>query len=198
MNKEEKETNECQECEVKNDKVDDKESIDKQNIEILKEQLEKATKEKDEWMNKYYSQYADIQNLRKQIAKDNEVLIKFAGEPFLKSIIPFMISMEQSFKYEPQDDPKAQGWIKGIHLSYKQLLSALEKEGVKIIEPKEGDKFDPTYMEAVATYEAEKPDIVRNVFMKGYMLKDRLVYPANVEVSVVKKDDAKKDNNENK
>lgn len=197
MSKEEKENVESQEFQTDEKIEKNEENIDKKNVEILKEQLEKATKEKDEWMNKYYSQYADIQNLRKQIAKDNEVLIKYAGEPFLKSIIPFMISMEQSFKYEPKDDPKAEGWIKGIHLSYKQLLSALEKEGVKIIEPKEGDKFDPTYMEAVATYEANEPDIIRNVYMKGYTLKERLIYPANVEVSVVKKVDEDK-NNESK
>lgn len=177
-------------------KVETKGNLDEKNVEILKEQLIKAEKDKAEWMNKYYAQYADIQNLRKEIARDNETVLKYAGEPFLKSLVPFMVSLDQAFKYEPKDDPKAQGWIKGIHLSYKQLLSALEKEGVKIIDPKPGDKFDPKSMEAVATYEDEKGDVIRNVYMKGYFLKERLITPASVEVSIVRKkpmDDKSKD-----
>lgn len=193
------------EVETGEKKEDEKDplEIEKKNVEILKAQLAQAQAEKESWMNKYYSSLADISNLRKEIQRDNEVVIKYAAEPFLKDLIPFMTSMDQAFRFEPADDPKAQGWIRGIHLSYKQLLQALEKQGVKQIAPEPGDKFDSRYMEAMQTVEGDEPDLVHSVWMKGFTLKDRLIQPAAVVVTTAKakeetKEETKAEGAENK
>jgi molecular chaperone GrpE len=67
-----------------------------------------------------------------------------------------------------------------------QLLErALEKLGVRAIDPEEGERFDPERHEAVMTQEAQgaDPDSVLKVVQPGYELNGRLLRPARVIVA---------------
>lgn len=179
----------------KNGEKTSKEDADKKNVEMLKEQLSQLRDEKDKWMNKYYQELADIQNLRKEIQRDNQSLLEYRAMPFIEKLVPFLNSMDMAFKSEPKD-PAVKSWIDGIHMSYKQLWQVMAQEGLTEIDPKVGDEFDPAWMQSMQTVDGEKDDAVAQVFMKGYKLKNRLVSPAMVVVTkkVVKKpEDEKKD-----
>lgn len=179
----------------KNGEKTSKEDADKKNVEMLKEQLSQLRDEKDKWMNKYYQELADIQNLRKEIQRDNQSLLEYRAMPFIEKLVPFLNSMDMAFKSEPKD-PAVKRWIDGIHMSYKQLWQVMAEEGLTEIDPKVGDEFDPAWMQSMQTVDGEKDDAVAQVFMKGYKLKNRLVSPAMVVVTkkVVKKpEDEKKD-----
>lgn len=158
--------------------------MERENVEQLKAQLQQATSEKESWMNKYYSSLADVQNLRKDIQKEGENARKFAAEPVLKKLIPFMQSMDQAFRYEPTDDPKSASWIRGIHMAYRQLIKALEELEIKEIDPAPGDPFDAYTMEAVGAVVSDEPDLVSEVLMRGFTLHGRLIQPASVTVTV--------------
>lgn len=179
----------------KNGEKTSKEDADKKNVEMLKEQLSQLRDEKDKWMNKYYQELADVQNLRKEIQRDNQSLLEYRAMPFIEKLVPFMNSMDMAFKSEPKD-PAVKSWIDGIHMAYKQLWQVMAEEGLTEIDPKLGDEFDPAWMQSMQTVDGEKDDAVAQVFMKGYKLKNRLVSPAMVVVTkkVVKKpEDEKKD-----
>lgn len=179
----------------KNGENTSKEDADKKNVEMLKEQLSQLRDEKDKWMNKYYQELADIQNLRKEIQRDNQSLLEYRAMPFIEKLVPFLNSMDMAFKSEPKD-PAVKSWIDGIHMSYKQLWQVMAEEGLTEIDPKVGDEFDPAWMQSMQIVDGEKDDAVAQVFMKGYKLKNRLVSPAMVVVTkkVEKKpEDEKKD-----
>ncbi len=179
----------------KNGEKTSKEDADKKNVEMLKEQLSQLRDEKDKWMNKYYQELADVQNLRKEIQRDNQSLLEYRAMPFIEKLVPFMNSMDMAFKSEPKD-PAVKSWIDGIHMSYKQLWQVMAEEGLTEIDPKVGDEFDPAWMQSMQIVDGEKDDAVAQVFMKGYKLKNRLVSPAMVVVTkkVEKKpEDEKKD-----
>ena len=179
----------------KNGEKTSKEDADKKNVEMLKEQLSQHRDEKDKWMNKYYQELADVQNLRKEIQRDNQSLLEYRAMPFIEKLVPFMNSMDMAFKSEPKD-PAVKSWIDGIHMAYKQLWQVMAEEGLTEIDPKLGDEFDPAWMQSMQTVDGEKDDAVAQVFMKGYKLKNRLVSPAMVVVTkkVEKKpEDEKKD-----
>lgn len=179
----------------KNGEKTSKEDADKKNVEMLKEQLSQLRDEKDKWMNKYYQELADVQNLRKEIQRDNQSLLEYRAMPFIEKLVPFMNSMDMAFKSEPKD-PAVKSWIDGIHMAYKQLWQVMAEEGLTEIDPKLGDEFDPAWMQSMQTVDGEKDDVVAQVFMKGYKLKNRLVSPAMVVVTkkVEKKpEDEKKD-----
>ena len=69
------------------------------------------------------------------------------------------------------------------------MVNCLESEGVAEILPSIGDKFDHNKMQAVDVVEGEKDDVVVQIANKGYMYKDRLVRPAMVVVSKIKKEE---------
>ena len=66
----------------------------------------------------------------------------------------------------------------------RELISALEKNGISVIDPK-GEAFNPNEHEALSVTEnnKEKPNIVLEVFQKGFKFKDRVIKPAMVVVN---------------
>ena len=74
--------------------------------------------------------------------------------------------------------------IDGIELTERELLKALEKNGVRQFAP-QGEKFDPNLHQAIF----EVPDAsvpagsVVQVVQPGYMIGDRVLRPAMVGVS---------------
>ena len=71
-----------------------------------------------------------------------------------------------------------------MELTLEMFNKALEKFGVKIIDP-QGEKFNPELHEAVSMQEIEDSEsgIIIAVMQKGYLLNDRLIRPAMVIVA---------------
>ena len=68
-------------------------------------------------------------------------------------------------------------------------MSVLEQNGVKLIEPKVGDVFDPvshSSVEAVPVERKEEDHTVREVMQKGFSLHGKIVEPARVKVGEFK------------
>jgi molecular chaperone GrpE len=80
--------------------------------------------------------------------------------------------------------PAVKALIEGVELTERELLKALEKNGVRQFSP-QGQKFDPNLHQAIF----EVPDAsvpagnVVQVVQPGYMLGDRVLRPALVGVS---------------
>ena len=75
------------------------------------------------------------------------------------------------------------------------MVAVLESEGVTEISPEVGQEFDSNVMQAVDTVEGENNKITK-VYNKGYKLHDRIIRPANVQVSVEKVEEKPSENNE--
>jgi molecular chaperone GrpE len=72
----------------------------------------------------------------------------------------------------------------GASMTLNMLLKALERFGVKQVNPK-GELFNPQYHEALSAQPHPElpPNTVIEVMQKGYLLHDRLLRPALVIVS---------------
>ena len=151
-------------------------------ISELEEQIAKLTEEAAQWKNRYYEAYADMDNLRKKMDKDHQVMFKYRGQGFLEALLPVFDNFYYCFKFKPED-PTLAAYCKGFEMIYNQMVQALESEGVKEIVPELNKKFDPSVMQAVDVEEGEVDNLVTKVMNKGYMLKDRLIRPAMVVVS---------------
>ena len=151
-------------------------------ISELEEQIAKLTEEAAQWKNRYYEAYADMDNLRKKMDKDHQVMFKYRGQGFLEALLPVFDNFYYCFKFKPED-PTLAAYCKGFEMIYNQMVQALESEGVKEIVPELNKMFDPSIMQAVDVEEGEVDNLVTKVMNKGYMLKDRLVRPAMVVVS---------------
>lgn len=159
-------------------------------ISELEDQIAKLTEEAAQWKNRYYEAYADMDNLRKKMDKDHQVMFKYRGQGFLEALLPVFDNFYYCFKFKPED-PTLAAYCKGFEMIYNQMVQALESEGVKEIVPELNKKFDPSIMQAVDVEEGEEDNLVTKVMNKGYMLKDRLIRPAMVVVSKKPQDEEK-------
>jgi molecular chaperone GrpE len=167
---------------------------EKKALDKAEEKIASLEEEVKTWKNKYYEAYADMDNLRKKMDKDHEVMYKYRGQGFLEALLPTFDNFYNCFKYKPED-PKLMAYCQGFEMIYNQMLTAIESEGVKEFIPEIGSEFDSAHMMAVDVIEGEENNKVVRVVNKGYYLKDRLVRAAGVVVS--KKKETKEETKEN-
>ncbi len=175
------------------DKKENKEEAKKE--EEKKEESIDLNSELEAWKNKYYTVYADMENLRKNLERDHLEAIKYRASGFVEELLPALDSFRFALIAEPQSE-EAKNYKTGFDYIYKLILSALEKEGVKEVTPKEEDPFDVKFMMAMDTVEdgEKEPQKVTKVYASAYYLKDRLIRPARVQVRI--KPNKKEENNE--
>lgn len=175
--------------EIKEEKLEEEEKISKhkskkyeEKIAELDEKVLSLEEEVAKWKNKYYEAYADLDNTRKMLNKDREEMIKYRAMGFIENILPTLDNFEMAFKVE-SDDPKIKNYQTGFKMILNQFKAALENEKVSMIEPKIGDEFDPKTMSAMSVVKGEEDNKIADVYLKGYVLKDRMIRPALVIVS---------------
>ena len=141
----------------------------------LKDQLLRAT--------------AEMDNLRKRHAKELQEAKQYAIKKFAHDLTPVLdnlyratesISSDFLDKYE-----EFKACYAGVLMTQKEMLSAFEKHGIKRISPKEGDKFDHNFHQAMSQVEDnEKPSSsIVTVIKPGYVINDRILSPALVITS---------------
>lgn len=167
---------------------------EKKKADKVKEEIERLTAEVNHWKNEYYRAYADTKNLRNNLEKDYRDAMRYRSEGFIDELLPILDSFHMALSNEP-DDPTLRNYLTGFQYVYRNLVSVLENEGVSEIVPEVGKKFDPNVMDAVDTEEGETENVVLKVYGNGYKLHDRIIRPAKVQVSVIKKQE---DNNQEK
>ena len=165
--------------------------------EALKEENAKLLKAVDDWKNKYYLSYADMDNLRKSIEKDHREALKYRASGFIEKLLPALDSFNLALKAEPKTE-EMKNFLQGFSFIYTNLINVLKDEGVSELEPKVGDKFDERFMHAIDTIESDgEENLVAKVYANGYKLHDRLIRTAMVYVTKHKQEETDK-NEENK
>ncbi len=149
-----------------------------------KDQLvKKAQEDMEYWRNQYHQSYADMANLRKDIEKDNQEIKKYRIEGFVEELTRTLDAFDMALKVKPKNQ-ETENFLTGFKYIYNQLLDTLRKEGVEVIEPKVGDRFDENVMHCVEIVEDEGEDnLIKEVSTKGYKLYDHLIKAAMVVVT---------------
>lgn len=149
--------------------------------EELLQQLKDAEKKAEENWELLLRTKAEMENLRKRTEKDLEKAHKYGIEKFVGEMLPVKDSMELGLAAQ---DATVDSLHEGMQLTMNMFNSALEKLGVKEINP-QNEAFDPQLHQAMTMQESDEVDAntVLAVMQKGYMLNERLIRPAMVIVS---------------
>lgn len=133
---------------------------------------------------------AELENFKKR--KEQEVFSfkQYAAESFAKELLPVVDSFERAVLHfekaedKTELDAETKQGIQGFLMIQKQVLTALEKMGVKAMNA-QNQPFDPHFHQAVSQVDAPdvKSDMVVDELQKGYLLHDRVLRPALVAVS---------------
>lgn len=153
-------------------------------IAALEAELAKATASAAEFKDAALRAKADADNVRRRAAIDVDKAKKFALEKFANELLPVIDNMERGLLHADKENEALLPLIEGIELTAKSLESALEKFGVKSVNP-EGEKFNPELHQAMSMIENPdvEPNTVITVMQKGYELNGRLIRPAMVMIS---------------
>lgn len=162
-------------------KNEDVESL-KAQLAQAKKDFEAADKDANEWKQKYYEVYADMQNVRRQVQRESDDYKKYAIKSTVEKLVPVFESFDMALRKEP-DDPAIKKYAEGFSMIYKKLLMQLTQCGVTVISPKPGDQYDPNTMQAYSTVTKKTENEVDQVFTNGYMIYDHLIKPAGVIIT---------------
>jgi molecular chaperone GrpE len=149
-------------------------------------QLQQALAEAEERARANYEQYlravADLENVRKRAQRDIEAANRYGLEKFAAELLPVQDSLQLAVENAGKADVRS--LVAGQDATLKLLTRALEKIGVKLINPV-GEPFDPARHEAMLAQESQtaEPDSVLQVVQPGYEINGRLLRPARVIVA---------------
>ncbi len=177
-NQEKKETTEQVKEQVKEEKVK-KEPAKKEDKVELKKQLETLKQEAEEFKDKWMRSVAEFDNYKKRNAKVWQDAFSEGVSSVIVKILPVGDSLDRALSMEL--DEKTKEGVKGIKKKFDETLALL---GIEEINPV-GETFDPNFSEAVMQAEkgeGEQSDTVKQVFEKGYKLKDKVIRYAKVSV----------------
>ena len=126
---------------------------------------------------------AEMENLRKRLARDAERTRKFALERIMKDLLQVRDSMERGLEMA-DESATVESLREGQELTLKMLAKVLQEHDLEAIEPL-GQPFDPEWHEAMTVLPSDEVEenTVLEVLQKGYRLHDRLIRPAMVVVS---------------
>ena len=173
-----KEKNETEE-DLKDNKIDESEKTN-QNAEDEKlfDKISKLENELESIKEEKLRLLAEMENLRKRFEKEKIESIKFGSINLIRDFLS-------------PCDKKNKLLVNGISMVHQEIITILEKNGVKKINAL-NEKFDHNLHQAMVEIESdEESGTILKELQVGYIMNDRLVRPSMVVVS--KKKDPNKD-----
>ncbi|MFP5077647.1 nucleotide exchange factor GrpE [Rhizobium sp. YIM 134829] len=151
--------------------------------------LELARAEAADFRDRYLRLAAEMDNLRRRTERDVKDAKSYSVAGFARDMLAVSDNLRRALEAVSTEaregaDTGLKTLIEGVELTERSMLSALERHGVKKIEP-EGQKFDPNFHQAM--FEIPNPDVPNNtvvqVVQAGFTIGERVLRPAMVGVA---------------
>ncbi|RJQ63506.1 MAG: nucleotide exchange factor GrpE [Stygiobacter sp.] len=171
--------------EKKEDQVQEQEPDQEKinNEEILQGKIVELEKQTAELKDSLLRKVAEFENYKRRNENEQMNLLKYAAEPFIKSVLSVYDDLERSLSHI-DDENSFESTKKGLQLVFDKFNKTLDAQGVKKIEAK-GQPFDVHFHEALMQQPVEgvAPHTVLDVIEPGYLYKDKVIRHAKVIVS---------------
>jgi molecular chaperone GrpE len=139
--------------------------------------------------DQYLRKAADFENYRKRVTREKQELTDFANQNLILDLLPVIDDFERAIKSVEtssslQSVPDFKSFYEGVSMIEKRLYADLEnKWGLKRFDS-EGQPFDPNRHEALQVEKAAgiQDAMVKEDYVKGYQLKDKVIRFAKVKV----------------
>jgi len=151
--------------------------------ESLEEQVKRLQSEAEEYLDGWQRARAEFANFKKRTQRENEhARERIAGE-IITHFLGVKDDIERALAKAPETDD-FQEWTLGIELIHQKLQALFDAEGVELIDA-EGERFDPTFHEAVSFEENDdyEEGLIIDITQPGYKMGERVLRPAMVRVA---------------
>jgi Molecular chaperone GrpE (heat shock protein) len=145
--------------------------------------------ENEELKDRYLRLAAEMENLRRRTARDVHDARSYSIAGFARDMLQVSDNLRRALDsvanhVAASDDTDFKTLVEGVELTERSMLAALERHGVKKIDPK-GERFDPNFHQAM--FEIPNPAVPNNTVLEvvqpGYVIGERMLRPAMVGVS---------------
>ena len=153
------------------------------------EAVVRLVKENEELKDRALRAAAEMENLRRRTQRDVQDAKAYAIANFARDMLQVSDNLGRALDAIPAEakdsgDAGFKALIEGVDITERAMLSALERHGVKKLDP-QGEKFDPHFHQAM--FEVPNPDVPNNsviqVVQTGYVIGERVLRPAMVGVA---------------
>ena len=156
----------------------------KDTVSELKTQIDALKKENADLKDQVLRRAADFDNYRKRMLKEKQDVFDYANENLLHDLLESLDNFDRTV-----DAASNAKDVKSIADGVKMINASL----VKMLEDKYnlssygavGDTFNPDEHEAIGSVQgAVAEPVLKEVYLKGYKLKDRIIRHAKVMVTM--------------
>lgn len=155
--------------------------VSRKELEEVQAELEKTQKELAALKDQYLRTRAEYDNFRKRTEREKAAIYGDGTSDAIKGMLPVADNLERALA---QKDCSVEDLMKGVEMVQTQFLDSLKKLGVTPM-GNVGEEFNPELHNAVSHIDDENLEInvISAVFQKGYMLGDKVVRHAMVQVA---------------
>ena len=180
----EQETPETAEAPEKEEKAAKGKKKKEKTYTLTREQMEAAelaVKQLESVKDQFVRLTAEYDNYRKRTTKEKDNIYQDAKADTIKEFLAVYDNLERAMATEGDEDSPHK---KGLEMIFHQYQEILKKLGVTEIEAK-GQPFDPEKHNAVMHIDDESlgENVVAQVFQAGFMLGDKVIRHAIVQVA---------------
>lgn len=152
------------------------------------EKIAELEKENADLKDQLLRRAADFDNYRKRMIKEKQETFDYANANLLADLLESLDNFDRTVEASATaTDVKT--IVDGIKMVKGSLVQMLENKYGLASYAVEGDEFDPDIHEAIGRVEEEgiEKETLKQIYLKGYKLKDKVIRNAKVMVSVPKK-----------
>ena len=148
--------------------------------------LEELEAENKNLSDKMLRALAETENIRKKFFKEKKDAEIYGGTKLARDLLSVLDNLNRAL--ESVDDEmkeKQNAFFEGIELTKKELLNTFSNHEINELAPKEGEKFDPKFHQAMFEgphQNIEKGNIIQ-VMTNGFTIGERLLRAAQIGVS---------------
>lgn len=154
-----------------------------QELKRLRGENEKLAGEVEAMRERYMRLAAEMENFRKRTDRDFYSRVQTEVARLVTALLPLLDDLERCLtaKDETQDYEALKNGVALIHQKFVKVLDVYGVTPMTVV----GEEFDPNFHEALAALESEdRPTgTVLEEHSKGYMIRDKVLRPAQVVVS---------------
>lgn len=169
--------------EIKDETNENAEQELKEEVSASNEEFDKLKSDFETLNSQYMRLAADFENYRKRQDAEREALLNYGTENALKKMIEVIDNFERAEKSLENIEECAK-YKESFEVLHKQVVDTLSKMGLTPMNA-QGQEFDPNFHDAVMqTPTSEYPEhTIIAELQKGYMLGDKVLRPALVNVA---------------
>jgi len=148
------------------------------DLEQVKKDLEKQTREAEERLTQLKYLQADFDNYRKWSEKEKASIIALANENLIKDLLVILDDIDHALPSLELEKNR-----EGMQMIQKKMVKILAEHGLHPIECV-GKKFDPHFHEVICKERSnEESNTILEDIGKGYQLKSKVIRPSKVKIA---------------